>query len=246
MAVTFSLTVHCLILAFLALQIVTGAGSQRAIDTFIQTIHDDGGEVGDVVSVDLAPLMPVGESNTPQELVAALENVAPEGPPGAAVTGGLSGDGASGAGEGGFFNLPKGAVQAGSFAAWTTPQGVDNAWRRFKKIGNPGDAPQPGEVYFITIQIKVPSGHASYSLSDLTGEVVGTDKYRKRIPQGVWIKGKDGKLVRPPRTGKLKVQKGVVEIIVDIPGAAHLVEDTIEVHSKLLNERQTLTLTFDG
>ncbi|MBX3441991.1 MAG: hypothetical protein KF774_06270 [Planctomyces sp.] len=245
MALAASLLAHCVLLAIFALHIVGGGRSESAIDTLVQTGDDGGAGVGEMISVDLTPLLPTADVSTLHSPLTALADapldVAAEG------LGSIEGSGSGGLGaEDGFFNLPKNAVRAGSFAAWTTPQGLDNLGRRIKPPGEPGEAPEPREMYHITIQIRLPKNNGSYSLSDLTGSVVGTDDYRQRIPRDVFIKGRRGKLVKTPETGTLPAKNGVVELIVAVPGGDRLVEDTIELRSKLLDESQTLTLTFGG
>jgi hypothetical protein len=257
--IALSIALHCLLLSALALQVMSNRSSEPVLETFIQSGPSSGGApVGDPIAMDLGPLMPAAKSKAPAALALAADSLVAAGVSADLPNvgqGGQGGKGGSGGGTGtgvgtgvgsGFLNLPHNAVQAGSFAAWTTPQGVDNLRRRFKPKGEPGDSPAPGELYYITIQIKLPRNHSVYTLTDLSGEVVGTDKYRQRIPQGIYMQDEEGNLVRPPRSGKIKVEKGVVEFIMVVPGAAKLVEDTIEVSSKELEESQTLTLTFDG
>jgi hypothetical protein len=175
----------------------------------------------------------------------------PFGKPGGAPETGLGGGSGNGFGGGdgdGFLRLPRGAVTAGSFAAWTIPQGIDNARRRIRerggRPGEPGESPLEGEVYWIVIRIKLPANRATYSLSDLSGSVVGTDKYRQVIPDGVFVLTTDGRLEKPPRHGKLDVKDRLIDIVMQVPGAERLVKDTIEVKSKLLNETQKMTLEF--
>jgi hypothetical protein len=139
-------------------------------------------------------------------------------------------------------------VTAGSFAAWTVPQGLDNNGRKIRersgKPGEPGESPLEGEVYFIVIRIKLPANRSTYSLSDLSGSVIGTDKYRQVIPDGVFVLAKDGRLEKPPRHGKLDVKNRSIDIVMRVPGAERLVKDTIELKSKILNETQRMTLEF--
>ena len=175
----------------------------------------------------------------------------PFGSPGGAPESGLGGGSGNGFGGGegdGFLRLPRGAVTAGSFAAWTVPQGIDNRGRKLPErggtTGEPGESPLEGEVYFIVIRIKLPANRATYSLSDLSGSVRGTDKYRQDIPDGVFVLAKDGRLEKPARTGKLDVKNRSIDIVMRVPGAERLVKDTIELKSRLLNETQRLTLEF--
>jgi hypothetical protein len=255
----FSVVVHTFLLATFAVLVIGGDSDYRSDDEALVQIGEPAGQgVGDSVSFDLAPLMPTPQrENLDQFATIAVAKLPPAmtsigstdgvdgGGEGGIGTGG-PGHGGSGGGTGtGFLNLPRNAVQAGSFAAWTTPQGLDNLNRRFKPKGEAGDSPVPGELYHITIQIKLPRTRTTYSLNDLSGEVVGTDKYRQRIPQGVYVMDADKELTKPLKTGRIDVKKGVVEIVMIVPGAANLVEDTIQIESKLLKETQTLKIRFE-
>jgi hypothetical protein len=147
--------------------------------------------------------------------------------------------------------VPENAVTAGSFTAFTTPTFNAAFPKRFGMAEpQPGDAPQPRQPYYITIQIKVPGDRKTYPLSDLSGTVMGTDGWRQSFPfdrfrsrASVFVMTKDGRLVRPSNT--LRVVDGVVQIVVVVPGAVALVKDVIQVESKLLEEAQTLELVFE-
>ncbi len=147
--------------------------------------------------------------------------------------------------EGMLQRVPENAVTAGSFTAWTTP--IEN------KFGadppKPGDSPRPGQKYWITIQIRVPPNRRVYSLSDLSGVVIGTDGYEQRIPYDrrnevpqVFVVNEEGALVKPGTS--IPVVNGVVQLRIWVPGAVELTKDTIEVKSRMLNEEQTLELMF--
>lgn len=115
-----------------------------------------------------------------------------------------------------LFKMPTAdkVVTKGSFTAWTEPAD-----------------PKPGQVYFIIIQIKLPKRLKRYRLSDLSGLVVGTDDYIQDIP------GRYKKKYLP-------VKNHITQYFVMVPGAQELVEDTITLESKLLNEKQTLRIIF--
>jgi hypothetical protein len=262
-AMGFSLAVHAFLLAVLAVLVVQGASIRSEGDVVIDGNLGGGGGnagLGDPVSLSLEPLLPAA-GDAPSMTMATVDAVAaaantstrgnPLGTPGSAPETGLGGGSGNGFGGGdgdGFLRLPRGAVTAGSFAAWTVPQGIDNAGRRIRERGGqpgePGESPLEGERYLIVIRIKLPANRATYSLSDLSGSVVGTDKYRQVIPEGVFLLAKDGRLEKPPRHGKLDVKDRSIEIAMLVPGAERLVRDTIEVKSKLLNETQKMTLEF--
>ncbi len=119
----------------------------------------------------------------------------------------------------GGFTIPKsgGVVTKGSFTAWTEPQD-----------------PKPNEDYSIVILIRLPERVNKYRVSDLSGQVIGTDRYRQSIPGAEMLR----------TTTYLPVQQGMAQIVVKVPGAARLVKDTIRLKSKLLNEEQDLEIEF--
>jgi hypothetical protein len=119
----------------------------------------------------------------------------------------------------GGFGMPSSgrAVTKGSFAAWTDPED-----------------PSPGEDYKIIILVKLPDRISKYRASDLTGMVIGSDRYRQSIPGPEYLRG----------TNYLPVEDGVAQLIVKVPGADRLVKDTIKIRSKLLNEEQDLDIEF--
>jgi hypothetical protein len=262
-AMGFSLAVHAFLLAVLAVLVVHGASIRSEEDIVIDGNLGGGGGnagLGDPVSLSLEPLLPAA-GDAPSmtmatvDAVAAAATSATRGHPFGAADGspetGLGGGSGSGFGGGdgdGFLRLPRGAVTAGSFAAWTIPQGLDNNGRRIRERGGqpgePGESPLEGEVYWIVIRIKLPANRATYTLSDLSGSVIGTDKYKQVIPEGVFVLTKDGRLEKPPRHGKLDVKNRSIDIVMRVPGAERLVKDTIELKSKLLSETQRMTLEF--
>ncbi|MEM7812790.1 MAG: hypothetical protein AAF532_15040 [Planctomycetota bacterium] len=92
--------------------------------------------------------------------------------------------------------------------------------------------PFAGQPYLIVIEIKVPDHISRYPRADLSGQVVGTDQYRQPLPgRGPSV------LPRKERTAQLAVA---------VPGARVDVEDTITIASRILKERQTLTLKFQA
>ncbi len=119
----------------------------------------------------------------------------------------------------GGFAIPRSGnvVTKGSFTAWTEPED-----------------PRPGEDYKIIILVKLPDRVNRYRLSDLTGMVIGTDRYRQSIPGPEMLR----------RTDYLPIKQGVAQLVVTVPGADRLVKDTIRLKSKLLNEEQELDIEF--
>jgi hypothetical protein len=142
-----------------------------------------------------------------------------------------------GEGFGMAFKMPTGgkAVTKGSFTAWTVPKD-----------------PRPGQDYKIVIQIQVPETIKRYRVADLSGRVIGTDKYTLDIPYEIQF-NRYGTKIQKTRTGDLDfVRKGdyarvvdnQVQVIVNVEGAKQLVQDTIEVKSRMLKEDQKLEIVF--
>lgn len=151
----------------------------------------------------------------------------------------LAGSGEGDGGDMGFgfkFKMPEGgkAVSAGSFTAWTVPED-----------------PRPGQDYIIVIRVKVPKATTSYRVSDLSGQIVGTDGYTLQVPVDNNPSRRDrtkteraGRLVPVKSRDRLRVVKGHVQLMVDVPGAASLTRDTIQVRSRMLKEEQKLEIVF--
>ncbi len=108
-------------------------------------------------------------------------------------------------------------VTKGSFSAWTVPAD-----------------PRPREWYSIIIVVKLPAGTEKYRTNDLSGMVVGTDKYRQALP-GPRYAGANS---------MLPIKDRMVQFVIPVPGGEQLVQDTIKVRSKLLKEEQTLEIEF--
>ncbi len=136
--------------------------------------------------------------------------------------------------------IPENAVVAGHFAAWWIPKA-----ERYGEQVKPGQLPRVGQDYRIIVQLQIPEGRKSLRITDLSGEIVGSDGYKQRIPDRAWIYNAQGKLVPVRGHPRLKVIDGTIQIVFKVPGAGKQdVRDTITVRSKLLDEEQTLTLIF--
>ena len=153
----------------------------------------------------------------------------------ASVTGSQDQD--SGAvGQSVFFRIPKSglAVTKGSFTAWTEP-------------ANPG----PGELYQIIIEIRLPGKMKRYRVSDLSGQVIGTDRYRQKIPYDSRAASATrvtagGKPVTVNSRTVVDVTGDKVQLVIKVPGARRLVKDTIRIRSRRLREEHDLVLVFGG
>ncbi len=125
------------------------------------------------------------------------------------------------------------AVTKGSFTAFTIPA-----------------APEPLKPYRIVIEVRLPGDVKRYRVSDLKGEVIGTDGYRqllpydKRMPTASRAPAANGREVVITSSSSIDVIKNRVQIIIVVPGARNLVKDRIQIRSRRLREDQELTLTF--
>lgn len=138
-------------------------------------------------------------------------------------------------GSGVLLKVPESglAVTKGSFTAFTIPAN-----------------PKPRDVYSIVIEIRLPDDVTEYRVSDLVGEVRGSDKYVQKIPYdkdapyaaGYPVESAGIKVLN--NSTVLQVEKNRVQIIVKVPGAARMVKDVIKIRSRKLKEEQELTLVF--
>ncbi len=133
-----------------------------------------------------------------------------------------------------MFQMPESglAITKGSFTAWTEPA-----------------QPAPSQNYLIIIQIRLPNDVTRYRLSDLAGQVEGTDNYRQSIPydkdapMASGVSTRDG--LRLVKTSEIvDVVDNKVQLAIRVPGASRLVRDTIRIRSKRLRESQELILVF--
>lgn len=142
------------------------------------------------------------------------------------------------AGEGDFlFKLPESglAVTRGSFTVWTEPE-----------------SPNVQEPYFIIIEVMLPAETRAYRINDLSGYVVGSDKYRQKIPydpgvpNAAFYTDENKQLKKISGSEQIKVRRQKVQLAIKVPGAVRLVRDTIQIRSRRLRETQELELVFGG
>jgi len=125
------------------------------------------------------------------------------------------------------------AVTKGSFTAFTIPA-----------------TPAPMKPYRIVIEVRLPGDVKKYRVSDLKGEVIGTDGYKqflpydKNTPSASRAPAANGKETVINSSSSIDVIDNRVQIIIVVPGARNLVKDRIKIRSKRLREDQELTLTF--
>jgi hypothetical protein len=248
-----SIVVHLFLLAILAIAGFKTLEQGPIFTTVVSEPFQDGA-VGDFLNMELgAPLEAASGGGIeafgpPDPLATQIGSIAN------IVRGGSGGGSGGGDGEGVGAGVaagmrqfaPANAVRKGSFAAWTTPQFNAIYVRPFGgEDPKPGDTPRPFQPYLIEIQIQVPKGRRSYPIGDLSGSVVGTDKYVQRIPLHTFARSANGELIPLRNRSSLPVIDGFVHIVVRVPGAEALVKDTIQLRSRMLGEEQTLELVFE-
>lgn len=118
-------------------------------------------------------------------------------------------------------NLPPNAVTKGSFTVWANPAN-----------------PAPGQNYDIFIAVRLPTTVSAYMESDLSGSIIGTDGYQQAIKANSIFGGIS------MQTFSYVPGSGVAQLVVHVPGAQTKVQDTVNVHSALLNESQNIAIFF--
>jgi hypothetical protein len=111
--------------------------------------------------------------------------------------------------------LPPGAIVQGSFTVFANPPN-----------------PMEGQDYYVHVRVKLPATLSSYSRSDLSGTLVGTDGYTHTIGYDAYLE-------------KFMSGQGSAELIIEVPGAFRGVNDTLRVTSRALNESQTISIRFN-
>lgn len=217
-----SVVAHAVLIVSLAVLMIGGASENSALSIFGVFSKTNESELADVEldsslkvdpGKDAAALEFPDLTQVSTEVVAGFE-------PGDSLRGVVNGTG-QGDGSGGdgdampvpTVNVPSYAVTKGSFSAWTDPRD-----------------PNPGKLYFIVIQVRLPVGVKKYRASDLTGMVVGTDLYKQ--------------VIKFRSTEEFPIKEGGVQVRIPVPGAAKLVRDTIRIESRLLREKQTIQIEF--
>jgi hypothetical protein len=215
-----SLSVHSIVLLALAFVLVANVASRESISLW--GVLGDGDEMGSEILIDTSLPIDAGESAPlPTAELAQAADLSDSGtkvPESIRFGFGGKGHGEGEAGEGTSIGVPTlkvpGHAQTkGSFSAWTDPRD-----------------PKPNENYAIVIQIRLPSRVKIFHGSDLSGLVIGTDRYRQEIHFN--------------SDDQFPVEKGVVEIRIPVPGGAFRVRDTIQIKSKLLGEKQRFEIEF--
>lgn len=234
-----SVLLHAAALAFLSLIVVAATEKDESFTTTIIESDDDVSEFVEVIDTRMevvgseSPPVEVPQMRVPEttelvepvlsdELINRLAVSSGEG----------SGEPAGSESPGGGIPRGRNAVTKGSFTAWTVP-----------------DDPAPYKPYYIVIEIKVPENVRRYPLSDLKGELVGTDNWRQSLP---W-EPRDPTATRVQRRGRivavtpkdnLPIKNGRAQVLIRVQAADPEVQDTIQIESRMLNESQKLMIEF--
>ena len=255
---TISFVVHAVLLALLAIPIHQSLMKEAEEAPLIMVVDGDalGGPMGDIIEEPLVMAQTARGSEefdiTQFDGQAAENNLAANAL--LSDTAGTAGseDGNSsadvaGAVGGYLLRAPGNAVRAGKFTAFAQPIiGHGQGDNSREELGKPGDSPGPQQDYYIVIHIKVGSVRKTYPISDLVGSIVGTDGYRQTVPQGMFVLNPGGAPEPLKADKRIKVTKGVVQLLVRVPGGDSGVRDQIALKSKILKEEQKLQLVFQN
>ncbi|WP_339747384.1 hypothetical protein [uncultured Rubinisphaera sp.] len=217
-----SLLFHGLLLIAMSLYFFSDYVQENYIESSIAT-NDEALVFDEVLDVRID--MPTGDLATSESLETAMNMELSPNAANQVVTGvedsvdSLFNDGGKGGNGGASFLVPKNAkiFTKGSFTAWTEP-----------------NDPKPGEDYKIVITIRLPDRVKRYRATDLSGQVVGTDGYKQNVPGPEYRRG----------TVYLPVVNRHAQLIVEVPGGAARVQDTIVIRSTTLKEEQKLEIEF--
>ena len=111
-----------------------------------------------------------------------------------------------------------GRVRKGSFTVWADPA-----------------IPEQGQGYAIHVVVKLPGNFSNYSAADLSGTLDGSDGY------DLTINSPDNE---GDQTLLFEPGSGTAELILEVPGGATGIADTLVVRSHLLNESQSISVKF--
>lgn len=255
---TISFVVHAVFLALLAIPIHQSLMKEAEEAPLIMVVDGDalGGPMGDIIE---EPLVISQKAKGSKEFdITQFDGQAAENNLEANAllsdTAGTAGseDGNSsadvaGAVGGYLLRAPGNAVRAGKFTAFAQPiisHGFGDNSR--EELGKPGDSPGHKQDYYIVIHIKVGSVRKTYPISDLVGSIIGTDGYRQTVPQGMFVLNPSGTPEPLKADKRIKVTRGVVQLLVRVPGGESGVRDQIALKSKILKEEQKLQLVFQN
>ena len=217
-----SLLFHCALLIAMSLYYFSDYVQENYIESSIAS--DEESMVFDDV-MDVRIDMPAGDLATSESLETAMNMELSPNAANQVVTGvedsvdSLFNEGGDSGNGGASFLVPKNAkiFTKGSFTAWTEP-----------------NDPGPNEDYSIVITVRLPDRVKRYRATDLSGQVVGTDGYKQKIPGPEYRRG----------SVYLPVVDRHAQLIIEVPGGGPRVQDTIEIRSTTLKEEQKLVIEF--
>lgn len=246
MAISF--LVHIVLLAVLAIPILNEVREEPVFTTVVPLDEKETVVLSEPIDTELALPDADPGGGEPEMVPIAFDDQIPtlqlnaEAKELSQVPGPASGTGDATVLSGGQMAQPKNAVVAGSFSVWPVP--IIGKIGGAPVLGEAGTFPKRYQNYFVAIQIKLPPDQRTYRLTDLSGQLVGTDGWTQRIPAFAYVKGPNNIFLPTRGTRSLKIEDGVVQLFILVPGADAFVKDTINVKSNVLKEEQKLVLTF--
>ncbi|MEW4488271.1 hypothetical protein AB1L42_09335 [Thalassoglobus sp. JC818] len=253
MGYAISFLLHLIVLAALAIPIVRHLQTDDGFTTIIENASNEDvrfDSLVDLSSTDEAP--PEGLDEEIADIFDPLSNDQRLIPDlsidrKTRTQGDLKESGETGEGGGSRIAEPENAIKIGSFSVWYWPIEGTEPLTGEVKHGVPGAAPRVGQKYSIVIRFKVPGNKQFVRLNEYSGSVVGTDGYTQRIPEDAYFYRVSGDLVKARPSHRIPVIDGTAEILIRVPGALYAnVKDRIRVHSRTLDEEQSVELTFEA
>ena len=250
--VAFSLLIHAIVLALMAIPIINELEIEEEFTTLVDNAADDDMQFNAPIDTSSPVPDPAQASDQLQaqllDPLATDKKLIPEiaDANASSLDNDSNGTGASDNAQGARIAEPKNAIKAGNFSVWYWPiigtmQGTEI------KHGIPGDAPRVRQHYSIVIRIKVPANRTFVRLNDFSGNVVGTDGYTQKIPDDAWFTRRNGEMVKARPSHRIPVIDGTAEIMIRVPGALYAqVRDTIDVRSRTLDDEQKVELIFEA
>ena len=256
-SLTISLVVHLILILILAIPMMNGAIRDDSIVTTVREGEEsnDALQIGAIIE---APSLQDQKAMTADELLAPrFDETAPylpvpenakasESTTAPGDNDGFDAANLAGAVGGYLLREPDNAVKAGKFAVFSRPIIKPGVGKNPPEYGEPGSPPRAGMNYFIVIQIRVGEQRKTYPVGDLIGNVVGTDGYKQQFPKFVFYLDDEGNPLPINRSKPIKVVNGLVQLLMEVPGAAAEVRDNIYLKSRMLKEEQNLQLIFQS
>ncbi|WP_437186232.1 hypothetical protein SH668x_003379 [Planctomicrobium sp. SH668] len=261
-----SLFLHIVGLGLLSIPVMKIIAREKELSTVLVNVGGDGGgdgvEIGQPIGIDLSPPSSQSSSDSFHD-IPLLDSSAMSLPlppdslssgimKSAGASGGASGEGGEGGTSGALgtgFRLeePANSVKAGSFSVWSWPiidPIVNKISNKSLKHGVPGSNPKTRQNYHVVIRMKVPADKKVVRVSDFSGTIEGSDRYKQKIPRDAYVYNDKGELKRATPGNVIPIVEGTVELLILVPGADKAIRDEIIVKSHVTGEEQKIVLEF--